>query len=150
MRWLRWVFVLYLAAVLALTLWPSLEQTAVPGWATSTVAALARVGIHTSVAALEAISNLVMFLPFGALGVVLLAHAHGAWPVRAVVGAVMLAGFAFSGAIETAQLVIPGRVSTVQDVLLNGFGGVLGACVGTLFVARWARPVRHTMTRDEQ
>ncbi|QAY69611.1 VanZ family protein [Xylanimonas protaetiae] len=139
MRWVRWVFVLYLAAVLGLTLWPSLDQTSVPGWATSTVAALARIGIHTSVAALEALSNLVMFLPFGVLGVVLLAYARRAWSLGAVLGAVALAGFVFSGAIETTQLLIPGRVSTLQDVLLNGGGGLLGACVAAVLVARFAR-----------
>jgi glycopeptide antibiotics resistance protein len=136
MRWLRWVFVLYLAAVLGLTLWPSLDQTDVPGWATATVDALARLGVHTSVEALEAVSNLVMFLPFGVLGLVLLADARRRWSVATVLAVVVVAGFVLSAAIELAQLGIPGRVSTVQDVMLNGVGGLLGACAGTVFVAR--------------
>jgi len=142
-RWLRWFFALYLAAVLALTLWPQLPRTSVPGWATATVHALARLGVHTTVDVLEAVSNVVMFVPFGVLGVVLLGDARRRWALRWVVLAVVGAGFALSGAIETAQLWIPGRVSTLQDVLLNGLGGLLGAAVGA-----WAaRHRRRTMTR---
>ncbi|WP_425955431.1 VanZ family protein [Xylanimonas sp. McL0601] len=130
MRWLRWLFLLYLAAVLALTLWPQLDTTAVPGWATAVVHFLAGLGIHIDVTFLEAASNLVMFLPFGVLGVLLLADARPRWSMPAVALTVTAAGFALSALIETAQLAIPGRVSTVQDVLLNGAGALLGAACG--------------------
>ncbi|ACZ29156.1 VanZ family protein [Xylanimonas cellulosilytica DSM 15894] len=139
MRWLRWLFLVYLGAVLSLTLWPSLDQTNVPGWAEATVEFLGGLGIRTSVAALEAGSNLVMFLPFGVFGVLLLAPARRRWSLLTVALVVTAAAFAFSGTIETVQLAIPGRVSTLQDVALNGAGGFLGAVVAADVVARIER-----------
>ncbi|GAB2468590.1 VanZ family protein [Xylanimonas ulmi] len=127
MRWLRGLFVVYLAAVLTLTMWPQLEDTSVPGWADATIEALARVGIHVDVTFLEAASNLVMFLPFGVLGLVLVAHARRSWGAGTLVLAVAGAGFALSTLIETTQLAIPGRVSTLQDVALNTGGALVGA-----------------------
>ncbi|WP_179951020.1 VanZ family protein [Xylanimonas oleitrophica] len=143
MRVLRWIFVLYLAAVLSLTLWPALEDTSVPGWAAATVTFLAGVGIRTSVEVLEMAANVVMFGPFGLLGTVLVAWPAGAvgaqgvaarrrWPARGVALAVAGVGFVFSAAIEAAQLVIPGRVSTLLDVLLNGAGALLGAALAVV------------------
>lgn len=137
MRWLRTLFVVYLAAVLSLTLWPSLDSTAVPGWARSTVDFLAGFGIQVDVAFLEVSSNVVMFVPFGLLGVPLLAEVRRRWPLWATALAVTGAGFVLSAAIETAQLAIPGRVSVVQDVVLNGAGALLGAALTFLVVAGW-------------
>jgi VanZ family protein len=37
------------------------------------------------------------------------------------------AGLAFSAAIETVQLALPGRYPTVQDVAANTVGALLGA-----------------------
>lgn len=152
-RWtlaLRTALVVYLAAVLCLTMWPSLEQTAVPSWAEAVVSAAAAVGLTLTVAFLEAASNLVMFLPFGVLVLLLWwgarrraggagargpaargpdargpdARGPAAWRlVLPVTGAAC----AFSAAIELAQLGIPGRVTTVQDLVLNTAGGLLGA-----------------------
>ncbi|WP_162616487.1 VanZ family protein [Xylanimonas allomyrinae] len=132
MRWGSRVLAGYLVAVLGLTLWPQLEQTSVPGWAAAVVAALGRAGVKIDVGFLEAASNVVMFLPFGVLGAWLLAHARRRWSLGAVWAAVTAAGTAFSVAIETAQLFIPGRVSTVQDVVLNGAGGLVGAAAVAL------------------
>ncbi len=129
MRWLRLLFVLYLAAVLSLTLWPSLDTTAVPGWASATVDFLDGLGIHVDVAFLEASSNVVMFVPFGLLGVPLAAAVRRRRPLWTTALAVAVAGVTLSAAIETAQLAIPGRVSTLQDVLLNGAGALVGAAV---------------------
>ena len=143
MRWLRWLFVVYLAAVLSLTMWPQLDHTSVPGWASATVQFLARLGIRTDVAFLEAASNLVMFLPFGVLGVLLLADVRRRWSLRRVALAVTAAGFALSALIETVQLAIPGRVSTLQDVLLNGAGALVGAACCVVFL-RSRRAVRHS------
>ncbi len=127
MRWLRGTFLLYLAAVLALTMWPSLGETGVPGWAQNTATFLSRLGIRATVDGLEMASNWVMFLPFGVLGVLLVAPARPRWRAGLLVLAVAVAGFVFSGAIETVQLAIPGRVSTLQDVVLNGTGALAGA-----------------------
>jgi glycopeptide antibiotics resistance protein len=135
-RWtlaLRTALTVYLAAVLCLTMWPSLEQTAVPSWAEAVVRAAAAVGLTLTVAFLEAASNLVMFVPFGVL-VLLLWWGARRRPVGAgdavawrLVLPVTGVACAFSAAIELAQLGIPGRVTTVQDLVLNTAGGLVGA-----------------------
>ena len=127
MRLLRWTFAVYLAAVLVVTCWPSPETTAAPGWALAVLDGFASVGVPMSYAVLEAASNVVMFLPFGVLGLLVLVDARpepGPW--RAA-GAVVLAGLVLSVAIELSQLLIPGRVSTVQDVVMNTTGAAVGA-----------------------
>jgi VanZ family protein len=43
-------------------------------------------------------------------------------------------GVALSAAIEFTQLFV-GRVSDIDDVILNGLGAMLGACVGLLLLA---------------
>lgn len=139
MRLLTWTFAAYLAAVLVVTLWPSPQSTAAPGWATATLDALRGLGIPMTLPVLEASANVVMFLPFGALGLPLLrgtmarrrGTAPGAW--RAV-GLVTLAGAALSAAIELTQNVLPGRVPTVQDVVLNTGGALLGALAAAVVV----------------
>ena len=153
MRTLRWTFVVYLAAVLVVTCWPSPESTAAPGWALAVVDAFRSVGLPMTVVFLEAASNVVMFLPFGVLGLLLLTGtgARGdlaADPARGLwrrTGHVVLAGFALSLAIELSQLLIPGRYSTVQDVVLNTTGAALGAAaVAGLLALRRARPTPST------
>lgn len=140
MRLLTWTFAAYLAAVLVVTLWPSPQSTAAPGWATATLDALRGLGIPMTLPVLEASANVVMFLPFGALGLPLLrgtmarrrGTAPGAW--RAV-GLVTLAGAVLSAAIELTQNVLPGRVPTVQDVVLNTGGALLGALAAAAVLA---------------
>ncbi|MFJ4108789.1 VanZ family protein [Oerskovia enterophila] len=153
MRTLRWTFAVYLAAVLVVTCWPSPESTAAPGWALAVVDVFRAVGLPMTVVFLEAASNVVMFLPFGVLGLLLLTGpgargdlasdpARGLWR-RA--GLVVLAGFALSLAIELTQLLIPGRYSTVQDVVLNTTGAALGAAAAAgLLALRRARPAPST------
>ena len=149
MRTLRWTFAVYLAAVLVVTCWPSPESTAAPGWALAVVDAFRAVGLPMTVVFLEAASNVVMFLPFGVLGLLVLTGTgargdlaagltRGLWR-RA--GLVVLTGFVLSLAIELTQLLIPGRYSTVQDVVLNTTGAALGAALRVGFCAvRRARP----------
>ncbi|OLT53254.1 VanZ family protein [Cellulosimicrobium sp. CUA-896] len=140
MRLLTWTFAAYLAAVLVVTLWPSPQSTAAPGWATATLDVLRGLGIPLTLPVLEASANVVMFLPFGALGLPLLRGAArrrwgtvpGTW--RAV-GLVTLAGAALSAAIELTQNVLPGRVPTVQDVVLNTGGALLGALAAAAVLA---------------
>lgn len=144
MRLLTWTFAAYLAAVLVVTLWPSPQSTDAPGWATSTLGFLQGLGIPITLPVLEALANVVMFGPFGVLGVPLLRGAAarrgravpGAW--RAV-GLVTLAGCALSVAIELTQNLLPGRVPTVQDVVLNTAGALLGAVLVALVVGGLAR-----------
>lgn len=139
MRLLTWTFAAYLAAVLVVTLWPSPQSTDAPGWATATLDFLQSLGIPITLPVLEALANVVMFGPFGVLGVPLLRGATarrrgaplGVWHAAAVV---TLAGCALSVAIELTQNLLPGRVPTVQDVVLNTAGALLGAALAAVLV----------------
>lgn len=139
MRLLTWTFAAYLAAVLVVTLWPSPQSTDAPGWATATLGFLQGVGLPITLPVLEASANVVMFGPFGVLGVPLLrgavARRRGSVPgVWLAVALVTLAGAVLSAAIELTQNLLPGRVPTVQDVVLNTLGALLGGLVVALAV----------------
>lgn len=111
----------YIVVVLVITLWPSPPD---PG----SIPALLRVLEWAHGAGLpeafdlvtaEVVANVVMFVPLG----LLLATSHR---VRRPWLAVA-AGLALSAAIETAQIALPGRYPTVQDVVANTAGAALGA-----------------------
>jgi glycopeptide antibiotics resistance protein len=69
----------------------------------------------------EITSNLMFMLPFGAL-------APLRWPSMASLARVTLVAAAYSGAIEFLQYALGlGRVSSVDDVLVNAVGALLGA-----------------------
>lgn len=78
----------------------------------------------------DAALNLVLFAPLGAL----LAHRR-----RSAVAA-LLAGMAFSLAIELLQLVVPGRYATFGDVVWNGLGAAAGALAVHLVGRQAAAP----------
>jgi hypothetical protein len=71
------------------------------------------------------IGNVLLFVPLGA------AFVPRGWSL----GRITLTGGAVSAAIELAQLAIPGRTTSTDDVILN----TLGALVGGLLGARSAR-----------
>jgi len=130
--WVRVIWVIglaYLAAVLALTMWPNLGHTEVPRWAHLTLTWLNSHGIDMTFNQLERLANFLMFFPFGVLSGILLTHHKFHWHVahRALVGAI--AGIGFSAFIEIAQRMIPGRVSDPGDILMNGSGALIGAAL---------------------
>ncbi|GII99892.1 VanZ like protein [Sediminihabitans luteus] len=142
-RVVRVLFGVYMAAVLVVTLWPSPQTTDAPRWTQDVLALLDRVGLGMSVEHLEMAANVVMFLPFGFLLMLILGMAprppqmpararRPLFEVRPLLHAFVLttvAAVLVSGGIEVVQTVIPGRVPTVQDVALNVAGAVLGALV---------------------
>ncbi|WP_058749765.1 VanZ family protein [Curtobacterium oceanosedimentum] len=82
--------------------------------------------------AVEFTANVVFFVPFGFF-VLLLFGARASW-----VG--MLGGFLASCAIETVQaLFLPARFASVDDVLANTSGAVLGVLVGIVVLGRLRR-----------
>lgn len=84
----------------------------------------------------DLILNVVLFVPIG-----LALAALGARPGRA-----LLIGFALSLAIEIIQLVLPGRSTTLRDVLCNATGALLGAILAER-LAGWLAPSRATTLR---
>ncbi|HEX5331216.1 MAG TPA: VanZ family protein [Cellulomonas sp.] len=110
---------LYLLGVARMTLWPDFASPGELDAVRSLVAWLTRRGIPVTYDGVEAAANVVMFVPFGVLGGLLVSRQYRS--------TVVAAGCAVSAAIETSQLLfLPTRVPTVQDVVLNTAGAALG------------------------
>lgn len=70
----------------------------------------------------DAVANLLLFVPFGAV------LCLRGWPLRRAAAM----GIVFSASIELAQLVIPGRTTSLDDVICNTLGTALGWAVVAL------------------
>lgn len=80
----------------------------------------------------DIVQNFLLFLPFGALGVLTLRQPHSvAWRIVAIAG---IAG-AFSAAIETAQLYSLDRTASIADVTADTAGAIAGAVAVRPFAA---------------
>lgn len=79
----------------------------------------------------DIVSNLLGYAPLGLL-VALAGLRHGASPRRAFVLAV-LAGALLSGVMESVQHLLPQRVSSALDWMLNTLGAALGAAAAVAF-----------------
>lgn len=142
-RWTWVAFVAYLALVARMTLRPEPadEETfdvvrAVIGW-------LAAHGAPVTHDGVEAVSNLLMFVPFGVLAGLLVAR--GRWWV------VLVAGCGTSVAIETSQrLFLPTRVPTVQDVVLNTAGTAVGLALLAAGLGWWSARAARAVTTGAQ
>lgn len=86
----------------------------------------------------EFAANILLFVPFG----VLFPIALGKVSTR-VLRLTVLAGLVLSIAIELAQLMIPGRVSSIMDLIAN----TLGALAGVLLVSAVSNVTRQNFTR---
>ena len=107
----------YLLVVGLITLTPSTGDGHSPMW--YVMRFLHRFGTTwVTESGLELVANVVLFVPFGLLGVPLVGRRRWWW---VVVGGVLL-----TCAIETAQLGIPGRVSDVRDLVANTTGAIVG------------------------
>lgn len=115
------VLAVYLAAVARITLWPQFAPDDAFTAVDRAVRWLSDHGLPVTLDGLEAVSNVVLFVPFGVLLPLLLARRRW-W---AVVPVAALA----SGLIETVQLFLPTRVASVQDVVLNTLGAAVGLAV---------------------
>ena len=108
----------YLVVVALMTLGPQPADDATLGLVARAVAWLAGLGLPVTYAGVEAIANVVLFVPYGVLGGLLVRR--GRW------WAVLVVASATSAAIETAQRALPTRYPTLQDWLLNTLGAALG------------------------
>jgi VanZ family protein len=126
--------VTYGVALALVGFWGSPVDAAGGPWLTRVLAAAHRQGLPERIdyAAVESLANVVYFVPLGLL-VVLLAGARWWWAAIAV-------GLVVSTCIETGQaLFLPARTGTVDDILANGVGALVGAVVGVLLLSRAAR-----------
>lgn len=125
-----WLGSLYLVALALIALWPTpvdrianrqlvrilikLHDHGVPSW--------------FSYALIEFSANVMLFLPVGMLGVILLGSAR--WWMAVVIG------FAASCLIELSQLIfLPARFATPVDVIANTLGATLGALLALAVLA---------------
>lgn len=121
----------YLGAVTAVTMTPGRTHDSSLGIVRTVLAWLDERGVPLPFASVEAVANVVMFVPFGVL-VGLLLGLRRWW-------AVVLLGAATSVVIETVQRVVPERYSTVQDVVMNTLGAAVGVAALAWWLARRAR-----------
>lgn len=127
-----WLSVAYGAGVVLIAFWGSPVDAGAGPWLDRVIGAAHRLGAPGwfGYDTVESLSNVVFFVPLGLL-VVLLAGARWWWAGAA-------AGLVVSACIETGQaLFLPARTASIEDVLANGLGAVLGAVVGVLALA-WA------------
>ena len=114
---LRVLLAVYLLAVGTVTLGPAPADDDTLGLVRTLVARLADLGLPVTYLGVEAVANVLMFVPFGVLVGLLLDRPR--WVV------VLLAA-ATSGTIETIQRWLPTRVPTLQDLVLNTLGAAVG------------------------
>jgi glycopeptide antibiotics resistance protein len=87
---------------------------------------------------IDVAGNIAVFVPFGAA----LALALSAAPLRKRQWLQLAAaGLALSASIELAQLAVPGRVTDIDDVILNVLGTLIGGALmsALLYLMRFIR-----------
>jgi glycopeptide antibiotics resistance protein len=120
-RFIAALTAMYVVVVLVVTLWPTTVDQGMAPYIDRLLAKLWSKGVPTFVdyGFIEFSANVVFFVPVGFLLALLL-------PSRLQWFAI-LGGAALSACVETAQgLFLPGRVSSVADVVANTIGAVLG------------------------
>ena len=146
---LRWLLAGYLVLVLRITLWPGLGVDPAVDWLEQTLAWLHARGLPEAVGVplVEAVANVVMFVPLGLL-LPLTVRALGGTRRWWAVGS----GLLLSALIETCQLLfLPDRVPTLQDVAMNTLGALVGVALVPLVASPSAglhRRIRHAQ-RDQ-
>lgn len=88
----------------------------------------AGISLSATYTVFEFAANIALFVPFGLL-------LAAGWP-RTNAWWIILLGFSASAAIELVQTMIPGRVTTLSDVIANTLGTIIGCCAVRLFAPR--------------
>lgn len=72
----------------------------------------------------DLLGNIVLFIPYGLIGVLMLAQRRSSWPVYMLLA---LSGAGFGLVLQIMQIALPSRDESVPDVGANVIGLVLGA-----------------------
>ncbi|QSZ51102.1 VanZ family protein [Arthrobacter sp. D5-1] len=123
-RWIQVMFGAYLVALALVVFLPAREASAVTGFVGVIAGWLSMLGLPVGAAAVgvEFAANIVLFIPFGAFLRLLRPALWNWW-------AAGLLAVGSSALIETVQLVVPGRVTALSDVVANTLGALLGLAV---------------------
>ncbi|MEZ2372314.1 VanZ family protein [Arthrobacter sp. RCC_34] len=130
----RTVFAVYIVALLLVVLLPADDARHVTGFVSVIADFLSTVGIPRQPAevTVEFLSNIVLFGPWGFLLRLLTRPALPSW-------AVALSGAVLSTGIELLQLIIPGRVTALSDVIANTLGTLAGVLLLKVVLAITSR-----------
>ncbi|PZF62860.1 VanZ family protein [Curtobacterium sp. MCPF17_047] len=129
--------VAYAVAVVLIGFWGTPVDAKAQPWIDRLIGAAHRHGAPSwfGYPIIESLANVAFFVPLGLL-VVLLAGARWWWAGAG-------AGLLVSATIETGQaLFLPARFATIDDVVANTMGAVLGAALGVVLLAAAARQRR--------
>lgn len=124
----------YAVAVIVVVAWPTPVDAGNHEWLTRVFKALhsRNLLMFFGYPQLEFGANVVMFVPFGLLVGVLLGRERWAWAIAL--------GSGVSTVIELLQFfLLPGRFGTVDDVIANTSGALIGALLARSFLARQVR-----------
>jgi glycopeptide antibiotics resistance protein len=126
-RFVSGLTALYVAFVLLVTLWPTTVDKGLDPYLEKVLERLHSHGVpgFVNYNFVEFTANIAFFVPVGFLGGLALSRRF--WWLSAVLG------FLLSCAVELAQATfLPGRVASVNDVLANTTGAVIGAVLAGL------------------
>lgn len=82
----------------------------------------------------DIVANILLYIPFGFFAIQVLRRPPGLWNVILVT----LAGTLLSFSGELLQYYIPGRDSSIADIVTNTTGGLLGAAAGMLLYRKFS------------
>ncbi|SDX17099.1 VanZ like family protein [Arthrobacter sp. cf158] len=131
-RWLSAFLVVYLVSLSFVVFLPAREASDVTGFVGVIAGWLSALGLPRNAAdvGVEFVANIALFVPLGLLVRLLRPTLWNWWPVA-------LLAVVSSVAIEVLQLVIPGRVTALSDVIANTLGALAG-----LALAKWLAALR--------
>lgn len=126
-----WIAVGYGVLIVLVATWRTPVDSGIDRWLARALATVHRLGLPTwlDYSAVEFTANVLLFAPFGMFAALFLGARR--WWIG------MLGGFVTSCAIETVQaLFLPARTASVDDVIANTAGAVLGVVVGVVILGR--------------
>ncbi len=128
--WLKALFVAYLVSLAFVVFLPAREASTVTGFVGVIAGWLSFLGLPQEAAAIgvEFVANIVLFVPFGVFVRLLKPTLWNWWPL-ALLAAVS------SGTIEVVQLLVPGRVTALSDVVANTLGALAGLVIARKFAS---------------
>ncbi len=128
------LLVIYAVAVIVVVAWPTPVDATSHSWIQRVLKAFHSrdVLMFLGYRQVEFTANVVMFVPLGLLVGVLFGRRYWAWAIAL--------GCAVSALIELLQfLLLAGRFGTVDDVIANTLGALIGALMARSFLAWRAR-----------